>query len=141
MKQQFIIITYVIYAEADMKNYKERYQRKNFISLCLSDEELEKVEEMTKRLNTTRAAAVRDLLLLSTTKLKNKISKQDNNEYLFLLSNISNNINQIAKKMNSNINYFLSGNGEQFAYLFNDLLEDIEKIKRSVKNDTQTDRR
>lgn len=137
MKQQFIIITYVIYAEADMKNYKERYQRKNFISLCLSDEELAKVEEMTKRLNTTRAAAVRDLLLLSTTKLKNKISKQDNNEYLFLLSNISNNINQIAKKMNSNINYFLSGNGEQFAYLFNDLLEDIEKIKRSVKeNDT-----
>ncbi len=137
MKQQFIIITYVIYAEADMKNYKERYQRKNFISLCLSDEELSKVEEMTKRLNTTRAAAVRDLLLLSTTKLKNKISNQDNNEYLFLLSNISNNINQIAKKMNSNINYFLSGNGEQFAYLFNDLLEDIEKIKRSVKeNDT-----
>ncbi|KLN96345.1 plasmid mobilization relaxosome protein MobC [Moellerella wisconsensis] len=120
-----------------MKNYKERYQRKNFISLCLSDEELSKVEEMTKRLNTTRAAAVRDLLLLSTTKLKNKISNQDNNEYLFLLSNISNNINQIAKKMNSNINYFLSGNGEQFAYLFNDLLEDIEKIKRSVKeNDT-----
>lgn len=119
-----------------LKNYKERYQRKNFISLCLSDEELAKVEEMTKRLNTTRAAAVRDLLLLSTTKLKNKISNQDNNEYLFLLSNISNNINQLAKKMNSNINYFLSGNGEQFAYLFNDLLEDIEKIKRSVKNDT-----
>lgn len=140
MKQQFIIITYVIYAEADMKNYKERYQRKNFVSLCLSDQEMAEVDELTKRLDLTRAAAIRELLLTSTTKLKNRIHKNDNREQLFLLSSISNNINQIAKKMNSNINYFLSGNGEQFAYLLDQIIDDIEKIKRG-SYDTQTDRR
>ncbi|MGX8949954.1 ribbon-helix-helix protein, CopG family [Providencia stuartii] len=123
-----------------MKNYKERYQRKNFVSLCLSDQEMAEVDELTKRLDLTRAAAIRELLLTSTTKLKNRIHKNDNREQLFLLSSISNNINQIAKKMNSNINYFLSGNGEQFAYLLDQIIDDIEKIKRG-SYDTQTDRR
>lgn len=124
-----------------MKNYKERYQRKNFISLCLSDEEMAEVDELTKRLDLTRAAAIRELLLTSTTKLKNRINKNDDREQLFLLSNIANNINQIAKKMNTNIEHFLSGNGEQFAYLLDPIIDDIEKIKRGIPYDTQTDRR
>ncbi|ENE3146561.1 plasmid mobilization relaxosome protein MobC [Escherichia coli] len=61
--------------------------------------------------------------------------------YLYLLNNISNNINQIAKKMNTNIDSFLSGSGEQFAYLFDDLIKDIEQIKKEYDHDTQTDRR
>lgn len=124
-----------------MRDYKEKYQRKNFVSLCLSDQEMAEVDELTKRLDLTRAAAIRELLLFSTTKLKNKIHKNDNKEQLFLLSNIANNINQVAKKMNADINYFLSGNGEQFAYLFDKIVDDIEKIKRGYANDTQTDRR
>lgn len=89
-----------------MKNYKERYQRKNFVSLCLSDQEMAEVDELTRRLDLTRAAAIRELLLINTTKLKNRIKKNENKEQLFLLSNIANNINQIARKMNTDIDLF-----------------------------------
>ncbi|EKT52835.1 MULTISPECIES: relaxosome component [Gammaproteobacteria] len=125
----------------DKKTYKDRYQRKNFISLCLSDEELTEVELLAEKLDLKRAAAIRALLLNKSAILKNKIKNNGNKEYLFLLNNISNNINQIAKKINANIDFFInSANGEQFAYLFEELTEDIEKIKE-VYNDTQTDRR
>lgn len=124
-----------------MKTYKDRYKRKNFISLCLSDEELKDVEFLAEKLNLKRAAAIRALLLNKSAILKNKIKNNENKEYLFLLNNIANNINQIAKKINTDINYFLSGNGEQFAYLFDDLIKDIEIIKGALVYDTQTDRR
>lgn len=124
-----------------MKTYKDRYQRKNFISLCLSDEELKDVELLAEKLDLKRAAAIRALLLNKSAILKNKIKNNENKEYLFLLNNIANNINQIAKKINTDINYFLSGNGEQFAYLFDDLIKDIEIIKGALVYDTQTDRR
>ncbi|WP_368913061.1 plasmid mobilization relaxosome protein MobC [Providencia stuartii] len=122
------------------KNYKERYKRKNFVSLCLSDKEMAEVDELTKKLDLTRAAAIRELLLTSTKKLKNRIHKNEDREQLFLLSSISNNINQIAKKINTNIEHFLSGNGEQFVYLLDQIVDDIEKIKRG-SYDTQTNRR
>ncbi|ENZ0175292.1 plasmid mobilization relaxosome protein MobC [Providencia rettgeri] len=124
-----------------MKTYKDRYQRKNFISLCLSDEELIEVELIAEKLDLKRAAAIRALLLNKSAILKNKIKNNENKEHLFLLNNIANNINQIAKKINTDINYFLSGNGEQFAYLFDDLIKDIEQIKKEYDHDTQTDRR
>lgn len=123
-----------------MKTYKDRYQRKNFISLCLSDEELTEVELLAEKLDLKRASAIRALLLNKSSILKNKIKNNENKGQLLLLNNIANNINQIAKKMNTNIEIFISGNGEQFAYLFEELIEDIEKIKE-VYNDTQTDRR
>ena len=122
-----------------MKTYKDRYQRKNFISLCLNDEELKDVELLAEKLDLKRASAIRALLLNKSAILKNKIKNNENKEHLFLLNNIANNINQIAKKMNTNIESFISGNGEQFAYLFDDLIKDIEKIKE-VYNDTQTNR-
>ena len=78
-----------------MRDYKEKYQRKNFVSLCLSDQEMSEVDELTKRLDLTRAAAIRELLLTSTTKLKNRIHIYDDKEQLFLLSNVANNINQV----------------------------------------------
>lgn len=123
------------------KTYKDRYQRKNFISLCLNDEELKDVELLAEKLDLKRASAIRALLLNKSSILKNKIQNNEHKEHLFLLNNIANNINQIAKKMNTNIDFFInSANGEQFAYLFDELTEDIEKIKE-VYNDTQTDRR
>lgn len=122
-----------------MKTYKDRYQRKNFISLCLSDEELTEVEFLAEKLDLKRASAIRALLLNKSSILKNKIKNNENKGQLLLLNNIANNINQIAKKMNTNIEIFISGNGEQFAYLFEELIEDIEKIKE-VYNDTQTNR-
>lgn len=113
-----------------MKTYKDRYQRKNFISLCLSDEELTEVELIAEKLDLKRAAAIRALLLNKSAILKNKIKNNENKDQLFLLNNIANNINQIAKKMNTNIDYFINGgNGEQFAYLFEELTKNIEKIK------------
>jgi tRNA U34 5-carboxymethylaminomethyl modifying GTPase MnmE/TrmE len=122
------------------KTYKDRYQRKNFISLCLNDEELKDVELLAEKLDLKRASAIRALLLNKSAILKNKIKNNENKEHLFLLNNIANNINQIAKKMNTDIDFFInSGNGEQFAYLFDELTEDIEKIKE-VYNDTQTNR-
>jgi tRNA U34 5-carboxymethylaminomethyl modifying GTPase MnmE/TrmE len=124
-----------------MKTYKDRYQRKNFISLCLSDEELTEVEFLAEKLDLKRAAAIRALLLNKSAILKNKIKNNENKEHLFLLNNIANNINQIAKKINTDINYFLSGNGEQFAYLFDDIIKDIEQIKKEYDHDTQTNRR
>ena len=124
-----------------MKTYKDRYRRKNFISLCLNDEELKDVELLAEKLDLKRASAIRALLLNKSAILKNKIKNNENKEHLFLLNNIANNINQIAKKMNTNIDFFInSANGEQFAYLFDELTEDIEKIKGQLY-DTQTDRR
>jgi hypothetical protein len=49
-----------------MPDYKERYQRKNFISLCLSDEELSEVENIADRLNMKRAAAAREILVTNS---------------------------------------------------------------------------
>lgn len=131
----------VINEDLNMKTYKDRYKRKNFISLCLSDEELTEVELLAEKLDLKKAAAIRALLLNKTASLKNKIKSNENKEHLYLLNNIANNINQIAKKINTDINYFLSGNGEQFAYLFDDLIKDIEQIKKEYDHDTQTDRR
>ncbi len=82
-------------------SYRERYQRKNFISLCLSDEELSEIENIADRLNMKRAAAAREILVTNSKRLKSQIKKNDNSEILFLYSKISNNINQIAKKMNT----------------------------------------
>ena len=115
-----------------MKNYKDKYQRKNFISLCLSDEELSEVENIADRLNMKRAAAAREILVSNSKRLKSQIKKNDNSEILFLYSKITNNINQIAKKMNTNLDKFLSGNGEEFALLIEEIFEDMEKLK----NDT-----
>lgn len=120
----------VINDNLNMKTYKDRYQRKNFISLCLNDEELKDVELLAEKLDLKRASAIRALLLNKSAILKSKIKINENKEHLFLLNNIANNINQIAKKMNTNIDFFInSANGEQFAYLFDELTEDIEKIK------------
>lgn len=88
--------------------------------MCLNDEELSELENIAERLNMKRAAAARE------------IKKNDNSEILFLYSKISNNINQIAKKMNTNLDKFLSGNGEEFALLIEEIFEDMEKLK----NDT-----
>ena len=52
---------------------------------------------------------------------------------MFLYSKISNNINQIAKKMNTNLDKFLSGNGEEFSLLIEEIFEDLERLKN---NDT-----
>jgi len=123
------------------KTYKDRYQRKNFISLCLNDEELKDVELLAEKLDLKRASAIRALLLNKSAILKNKIKNNEHKEHLFLLNNIANNINQIAKKMNTNIELFIGyKNGEEFAYLFDDLTKNIDLIKEKL-NDTQTDRR
>ncbi|EBO7547050.1 hypothetical protein L349_09739 [Enterobacter sp. MGH 3] len=116
-----------------MPDYKERYQRKNFISLCLSDEELSEVENIADRLNMKRAAAAREILVTNSKRLKSQIKKNDDAEILFLYSKISNNINQIAKKMNTNLDKFLSGNGEEFSLLIEEIFEDLERLKN---NDT-----
>lgn len=39
-----------------MKTYKDRYKRKNFISLCLNDEELKDVELLAEKLDLKRAS-------------------------------------------------------------------------------------
>ena len=52
---------------------------------------------------------------------------------MFLYSKISNNINQIAKKMNTNLDKFLSGNGERIFTTREEIFEDLERLKN---NDT-----
>jgi predicted transcriptional regulator len=112
-----------------MPDYKERYQRK-ILSLCLSDEELSEVENIADRLNMKRAAAAREILVTNSKRLKSQIKKNDDAEILFLYSKISNNINQIAKKMNTNLDKFLSGNGEEFSLLIEEIFEDLERLKK-----------
>lgn len=72
-------------------SYRERYQRKNFVSLCLNDEELSELENIAERLNMKRAAAAREILFTNSKRLKSQIKKNDNSEILFLYSKISNN--------------------------------------------------
>ncbi|HCC7936066.1 TPA: plasmid mobilization relaxosome protein MobC [Klebsiella pneumoniae] len=116
-----------------MSDYKEKYQRKNFISLCLNDKELEEIENIAERLNMKRAAAAREILVTNSQRLKSQIKKNDNSELLFLLSKISNNINQVAKKINTNMESFLSSdNSEVFSELMEEIISDFERLK----NDT-----
>ena len=96
------------------------------------ERELSEVENIADRLKMKRAAAAREILVSNSKRLKSQIKKNDNSEILFLYSKISNNINQIAKKMNTNLDKFLSGNGEEFALLIEEIFEDMEKLK----NDT-----
>lgn len=97
-----------------MSNYKNKYKRKNMISLCLDDDEYSKVELITNLLNVPRATAVRIVLISNIDYVLSKIKKNDNKALLLELSRIGNNLNQITKQINSNIEVFLYG-GENFA--------------------------
>jgi hypothetical protein len=81
----------------------------------LSDEELSEVENIADRLNMKRAAA-REILVTNSKRLKSQIKKNDDAEILFLYSKISNNINQIAKKMNTNLINFYQETEKNFHY-------------------------
>ncbi|WP_374293212.1 hypothetical protein [Paenirhodobacter enshiensis] len=115
------------------KNYKEKYKRKNMISLCLNDDEFLKIEKITSALNVPRATASREILISNADSILSKIKKNNNKDLVLSLNKIGNNLNQITKKINSNLNLCLSGEGENFALAFDNLNETFNKILEAIK--------
>lgn len=114
------------------QNYKDRYQRKNAVRLCFNDDEFAVVETIAKDKRKSKAAALRDFILEKESKIKKEIQITDKSGVYYELHKIGVNINQIAKKMHTDIDLFLSGNGEQFAYIIEEIIEDIESLKRRI---------
>ena len=115
------------------KSYKEKYKRKNMISLCLNDDEFLKIEKITSALNVPRATASREILISNADSILSKIKKNNNKDLVLSLNKIGNNLNQITKKINSNLNLCLSGEGENFALAFDNLNETFNKILEAIK--------
>lgn len=115
------------------KNYKDRYQRKHSLTLCFNDEEFQQVEELAEALRKPRATAVRELILNKEFKLKKEISKKENGDIYYELHKIGVNINQIARAINTDIDKFISQDfAEDFINLFEEITNDIEKIKGKI---------
>ena len=115
------------------KNYKEKYKRKNMISLCLNDDEFLKIQNLASALNVPRATAVREVLILNADSVLSKIKKNDNKALVLELNKLGNNLNQITKKINTNIELCLSGEGENFALAFDNLNETFNNILEAIK--------
>ncbi|ELM8169193.1 plasmid mobilization relaxosome protein MobC [Raoultella ornithinolytica] len=115
-----------------VKSYKDKYKRKNMISICLNDDEYLKIEKITSALNVPRATATREILILNADVVLSKIKKSDNKSLLLELNKIGNNLNQITKKINSNIDLFLKEEGEAFALSFDQLNETFKDILKKV---------
>lgn len=115
-----------------VKNYKDKYKRKNMISICLNDDEYLKIEKITSALNVPRATATREILILNADNVLSKIKKNSNKELLLELNKIGNNLNQITKKINSNLDLFLKEDGEAFALSFDQLNETFKNILKKV---------
>ncbi|HGD8642800.1 TPA: plasmid mobilization relaxosome protein MobC [Escherichia coli] len=110
------------------KSYKDKYKRKNMISLCLDDDEFLKIQNLASSLNVPKATAAREVLILNADNVLSKIKKNDNKPLLLELNKIGNNLNQITKKINTNLDLFLSGDGEDFALTVDQLNEAFKKI-------------
>ena len=115
-----------------VKSYKDKYKRKNMISICLNDDEYLKIEKITSALNVPRATATREILILNADVVLSKIKKSDNKSLLLELNKIGNNLNQITKKINSNLDLFLKEDGEAFALSFDQLNETFKNILKKV---------
>lgn len=115
-----------------VKNYKDKYKRKNIISICLDDDEFKKIEKITSSLNVPRATAIREVLIFDADIVLSKIKKNSNKELLLELNKIGNNLNQITKKINSNLDLFLKEDGEAFALSFDQLNETFKNILKKV---------
>ncbi|MDU1576019.1 MAG: plasmid mobilization relaxosome protein MobC [Pantoea sp.] len=115
------------------KNYKSKYKRKNMISLCLNDDEYSKIEKITSALNVPRATASREILISNADNILSKIKKNDNKALVLELNRIGNNLNQITKKINYNLDLCLSGQGEALALSVDQLNETFNKILEAIK--------
>ncbi len=114
------------------KFYKDRYQRKNSVRLCFNDLEFSIVEQIAKDKRKSKATALREFILDKETKIKEDIQLTERSGIYYELHKIGVNINQIAKKMNTDLDLFLSGNGEAFASLIEEIFEDMEYIKKRI---------
>lgn len=121
-----------VFMSSVKQNYKDRYQRKNAVRLCFNDDEFAVVETIAKDKRKSKAAALRDFILDKESKIKKEIQITDKSGVYYELHKIGVNINQIAKKMHTDIDLFLSGNGEQFAYIIDEVIEEIEDLKRRI---------
>lgn len=116
------------------KTYKDKYKRKNMISLCFDDLEYLKIQKITDALNVPRATAAREILISNADLILSKIKKNNNTELILSLNMIGNNLNQITKKINSNINLFLTGEAENFALSIHEINEALIKILKEIKS-------
>jgi len=83
---------------------REEYaKRKKLLSLTLDLSDFERIKEEANNVNTTPTAFLRDSVLayLENCRLPTKATEQQFSELVFLLRNIANNLNQIARQANT----------------------------------------
>lgn len=114
------------------KTYKDKYKRKNMISLCLDDNEYLKIKKIADELNVPRATAVRKILISNANVILSEIKKNDNKDLVLELNRIGNNLNQLTKKINSNIELFLMGDAETLALSIDELNENFNKALKEI---------
>lgn len=113
------------YESKDLKMTKEN--RKKIITFRLSDSEYEPYEKKLKKLNMTKSSFFREVFITKSDSVHiAKEKTQDNKRLLFLANKSSNNINQIAKKLNS---AYRSGVVTEKVYL--ETLNNLISLERS----------
>lgn len=112
-------------------SYKDKYRRKHFIMLCFNDEEMSVIKNIC--CGDVKAQNLRNILLSNNKQFKKifdeKIKKNESQKLAFELNKIGVNLNQIAKKINENVDKFIDGNGELFVYEIDKINETLNKIK------------
>lgn len=114
-------------------SYRDRYQRKHSITLCLNDDELKQVEELALNLQKPKATAIRELILNKQSTLKKSINRNINSDVVYQLNKIGVNINQISRAINTDIDKFISHDfAEDFLNVFEEIITEIELIKSKI---------
>jgi len=95
-------------------------QRKKIVSLRLTESEFEQIKSEAEKLGYTTSDFIRSILLKKNRCLKNK---KDTKKILFELNRIGNNLNQIAKYVNTfkTIDNFVK-------FSIDEILKELKKI-------------
>jgi len=114
-----------------LEDQKKEYERKRNIQLCFWVDEKER-EMIYERMKEARVSSLRAYLLkMALTGHIIRVELDSVNEMIRLLSNATNNINQIAKRANETRNIY-SGDIDKLQEQYDDLWEQTREILRRL---------
>lgn len=117
------------------KNYKERYKRQNFVSLCFDDSEFKIVNDAIG--SDTRASKMREIILAKCYQLSKIANKKNNENLAYELNKIGNNLNQLTKLLNTNIENIIEVGADEIINLFENIIVKFDEVKEEINNVTQ----
>ena len=118
-------------------SYKDKYQRKNSITLCFNDNEYDIAKEFASHMNMPLATALRTIITTRQNEIlkdiRKKTKSKSNADLVYELNKIGVNINQISRAINTDIEKFISHDfAEDFISVFENIISDIELIKSKI---------